>query len=330
MAAQEFLGIKVKRNAVVRERVPIGALGDGTPLSLPVIIVGGKDDGPTIYLQSGIHGDEVTGVELLRGILVRLKPEEVHGTVVAVPTANPPAFITRTRGFVLEERGPFDVNRTFPGSKTGVLSERIAYALFHEFVLKADYTVDFHSALRGCNIYPFVYVDPADDETGTLAVRIRMAQAFGTDLAYYKKRGAKLGTSVMTGSLTTQADQQKKPVLTAEMGEAERISWDVVERGVEGGVNMLREIEILAGKVVNPKEQRKFSTIGMVISEHAGLFHPKVRLGEEVRKGQRLAEVVDVYTHQSHTVTAPNDGVVLRLMLTSPVMVGAELVWVVW
>ena len=129
MAAQEFFGVKAQRNAVVRQRVPVGALGDGTPITLPVIVIGGKDDGPTVYLQGGVHGDEVTGIEVLRGILARLDPGDLRGTVVAIPTANPPAFISKTRGFVLEERGPFDMNRIFPGSEHGVLSERIAWVL---------------------------------------------------------------------------------------------------------------------------------------------------------------------------------------------------------
>ncbi len=73
MANQEFMGVKAERNAVVRQRVPVGQLGDGTPVTLPVIVIGGKDDGPTIYLQSGIHGDEVTGIEVLRGILTRVR-----------------------------------------------------------------------------------------------------------------------------------------------------------------------------------------------------------------------------------------------------------------
>ncbi len=329
MANQEFMGVKAERNAVVRQRVPVGQLGDGTPVTLPVIVIGGKDDGPTIYLQSGIHGDEVTGIEVLRGILTRVSPSELSGTIVAVPTANPPAFISKTRGFSLEERGPFDMNRVFPGSAHGVLSERIAHALFHEFVMKADFTVDFHSALAGCNIHPFVYVDPADNESGTLDVRVRMAHAFGTELVYYKKRGSKLGTSVMTGALSTQGDLHKKPVLMAELGEAQRITWDMVGRSVDGGLNMLRELGMLAGKPVATKEPRKFSTIGLVHTDEAGLLHPKVTLGQEVRKGQLLGEVVDVFTHKAHPVAAPSDGVVLRVMLNSPVMSGAEVFWVV-
>lgn len=329
MPALEFFGVKAQRNNVTRQRIVVGELGDGTAVTLPVILIGGKDDGPIIYLQGGIHGDEVTGIEVLRGILARIDPGQLRGTVVAVPTANPPAFLSKTRGFALEERGPFDMNRIFPGSARGVLSERIVHVLFNEFVLKADFTVDFHSALTGCNIHPFVYVDPDDDEAGTLDLRIRMAQALGTDLAYHKKRGSKLGTSVMTGSLTTQAELAKKPVVTAEMGEANRISWNVVERCIDGGINMLRELEMLRGKAVRRTDQRRFSTIGLVHSEHAGLFHPKVSLGQEVRKGQLLGEVVDVLTDERHQSVAPDDGVVLRIMLNSPVMSGAELFWVV-
>ncbi len=330
MATQEFFGVKAERNAVVRQRVPVGALGDGTPITLPVIVITGKDDGPVLYMQSAVHGDEVTGVEVLRGILARIKPAELRGTVVAVPTANPAAYLSKTRGFVLEERGPFDVNRVFPGSEHGVLSERIAHVLLHEFVLKADVTIDFHSALAGCNIHPFVYVDPADDETGTLDLRVRLAEAFGTDLAYFKKRGAKLGTSVMTGALSTQGDQHRKPVIMFEMGEAQRISWNIVDRCVEGGVNMLREMGMLAGKAVRRTDQKRFSTIGLIHTDHAGLLHPRVTLGQEVRKGQVLGEVVDFLTNETHPAVAPNDGTVLRIMLNSPVMTGAELFWVVW
>jgi predicted deacylase len=157
-----------------------------------------------------------------------------------------------------------------------------------------------------------------------------MALAIGTDLLYYKKRGAKLGTSAMGGSLSSQADQQRKPAIMLEMGESQRISWDVADRCIAGGLNMLRELGMLPGKPTPPREQRKFSTIGLVHGDQAGLFHPKVRLGQEVRQGQVLGEVIDVLGDKAAAVVAPNDGVVLRVMLNSPVMSGAELFWVVW
>jgi uncharacterized protein len=328
--AQRFLGVTPQAGKVTRERVVIGQLPDGTALSLPVIIIAGKTDGRTIYLQSGLHGDELTGVATLHGIVSQLDPADISGTVVAVPYANPAAVITKSRGFAIEERGPFDLNRIFPGSASGTLSERIAFTLFHEFVLAADYTVDFHSALAGCNIHPFVYIDPDDDDTGTLAVRERMGRAFGAGfLSYRKARGSKLGTSNMGGSISSQADQQRKPVLAVEMGESGRISWDFVERGVRGGMNMLREMGILAGETAPVEEQRTFSKISLIHSDMAGLFAPRVQLGQQVREGQILAKMSDAFTGETREVVAPHDGIVLRLMLTAPVMTGAELFWVV-
>ena len=35
----DFLGVRGQPGTVVRERVPVGKLGDGTPISIPVIVV---------------------------------------------------------------------------------------------------------------------------------------------------------------------------------------------------------------------------------------------------------------------------------------------------
>ena len=49
----------------------------------------------------------------------------VHELVI-VPVANVPSYLTRTRGYLHEERWPIDMNRVFPGSRSGLLSQRIA------------------------------------------------------------------------------------------------------------------------------------------------------------------------------------------------------------
>ncbi len=325
-----FAGVQPKPGAVVRERVTVGALGDGTPVRLPVVVIAGKQDGPTVYLQSGVHGDEVTGIRVLLGALERIDPAEVRGTIVAAPVANIASYLTKSRGFALEERGPFDMNRIFPGNAHGVLSERIASVLFDEFVMKSDMTIDFHAALAGCDIFPFVYIDPADDEGGTLALREKVALAFGTTLAYRKKRGSKLGTSVMTGSISTQAEMNGKATVAFEMGQSGHVSWDLVEFGAAGAINALRAMGSLPGPAKENTSVEFFSTIKLVHSDVGGLFEPKVSLGQKVREGQHLADLIDVGTGARTKVTAPANGTVLRIILGSVVMTGAELFWVVF
>src|SRR5690349_5954117 len=133
-----FLGVPVRTGEIVRSRIPIGEQLDGTPLTMPVVTIGGAKDGPTLYLQGGLHGDEMTGIEIARVVIKELDPSKLSGTVVCVPLANVPAHLTRTRGFLHEERWLIDVNRVFPGSAHGLLSERIADVLFNEFARPAD------------------------------------------------------------------------------------------------------------------------------------------------------------------------------------------------
>ncbi len=72
----KFMSIPIKKGEIVRERVSIGELADGTPIALPVMTVGGVHDGPTLYLQAGIHGDESTGMEVCR----RARPTSTPGS----------------------------------------------------------------------------------------------------------------------------------------------------------------------------------------------------------------------------------------------------------
>lgn len=329
MGSSEFLGVQAERGQAVRRRVPVLEMADGSPVSLPVVLIRGQEDGPTIYLQAGLHGDEVTGIDILQRALALVDPARLRGTVVALPVAHIPAFLTKNRSFLLEERGPNDINRIFPGNPKGLMSERMAHILFHEFLLKADYCIDYHCALVGCNIAPFVYVMPDDDENGTLAARVKMAKAFGTPLAYYKSRSSKLGTSNISQSFGAQADLHKVPVIMAEMGESGRVTREFVDLGVRGTLNVLVALAMLDGQV--PKvPQRRFTNIKTVHADRGGLLDLHVELGQEVKAGQVIAVVRDVFGDEIESVTSPQDGMALRLMTNTVIYPGAEVAWVVW
>ena len=111
----------------------IGELPDGGPIALPVMTIGGVRPGPTLFLQAGMHGDELTGIAICRGAIAGIDPKELAGTVVAIPVANVPAHLTRTRGFLHEERWLIDINRIFPGNPHGLMTERTANVLMDEF-----------------------------------------------------------------------------------------------------------------------------------------------------------------------------------------------------
>ena len=323
-----FLGVSAKPGTVERARVRVGDLSDGTPITLPVAMVRGAADGPTLYIQAGLHGDELTGIQIAREALPTLDPKRISGTVVVVPLANVPAHLTRTRGYLHEERWLIDINRIFPGNPHGLLTERIAAVLFNEFVRNADMTIDLHSALDGCDIAPFVYIDPDDDEGGTLALREKVGRAFGTPYVYYKPRGEKLGTSDMTRSMRAQAELAKKPDFSAEMGESRRVSWQHVPLGVRGIHNSLKAMGMEEGAPEVPASQRRFSKITLAHAEKGGGLRMKKHIGNEVRKGDTLAEILDVFGGTIEEVKSPADGFVLREMLLGSLSTGAEVAWI--
>jgi predicted deacylase len=275
-----------------------------------------------------MHGDEVTGIEICRAAIASLAPEAISGTVIAVPTANVPSYLTRTRGYLQEERWLIDINRVFPGNPSGLLTERIAHVLFEEFARPSDFTIDLHSALDGCDIAPFVYIDPDDDEAGTLAPREGRALAFGTPYAYYKRRGTMFGTSDLTRSFSAQADRAGIASMCAEMGESRRVSWDRVPLGVQGIRNVMVEMGMLAEDPVVSEPPRRFSSITLVHAGRGGGLRLAVDLGDEVGVGQVLGELVDVFGERVEELRAPADGFVLRAMRLGSVATGAEVVWI--
>lgn len=323
-----FLGVGAEAGTRVNARVPIGSYADGAPVELPVAVIRGRQPGPTLYLQAGLHGDEMTGIDICRRVLAGLDPAQMSGTVVSVPLANPPAHRSRTRGAVNEERGPIDANRVFPGSGAGLLTERIVHTLFNEFISHADLALDLHSALDGCNILPFVYIDPDDDSSGTLEQRESAGRAFGTPYLYYKGRGQKLGTSDMSRSLRNQADAAGIPSFSAEMGESRRVTAAYTPIGVRGVHNVLRHLGIEGGDVERTENQRAFGTITLVHANEGGALRWHVDLGDEVASGQPIAETVDVFGESLETLTAPVDGFILRKMLFGSIATGAEVVWI--
>jgi predicted deacylase len=323
-----FLGVEPRAGEVQRARVPFGQLADGSPAYIPVVSVAGREDGPTAYLQAGIHGDEITGIEVCRRVLASLDPSAVRGRIVAVPIGNVPAFRNRRRSFVEEERGPIDMNRVFPGDPGGLLTERIAAALVTEFLEPADYALDFHSALAGCNISPCSYVSGAAGNA-VRQTQERLAASLGLGLTCLQEGTTEFGHSNLSRSFCSTAERAGVPAIIAELGESGRITWDFVERGVAGTRRALIDQGNLVDDAAPPATPSVcFRAIAFVHAERGGIVNHLVPLGATVEVGDPLVRVIDPVTAEETTSSAPVAGIVLRQLTLGSCGVGAELAWV--
>ena len=138
--------------------VPVGRRADGQPWNLRFVEVTGSRPGPTTAFVSGIFGDKPLGVMALWGLLQRLEEsDELAGTVVLCPAANPPALEVGTR----VSPDHLYLNRVFPGTSRGFLTNQVAAALIGTLTERTDCVVDLHSGTPTMALwYSYDYGNP--------------------------------------------------------------------------------------------------------------------------------------------------------------------------
>ncbi len=91
-----------------------------------VFVFEGREHGPTVIVQAGIHGDEIAGVHALQEI-VSEPPVLQRGRLIIIPIMNPAAYHARAR----KAPGGLDLNRCFPGAPNALEPEK---QLAHRFL----------------------------------------------------------------------------------------------------------------------------------------------------------------------------------------------------
>ncbi|WP_428740119.1 succinylglutamate desuccinylase/aspartoacylase family protein, partial [Sulfurimonas sp.] len=136
-----FGGVTVKRGENLRINIELPSLYH-TPTQLPIRVIRGKKDGPTVFISAAIHGDELNGIEIIRRLRKLHILKKLKGTLILVPIVNVYGTINLSR-YLPDRR---DLNRSFPGSSKGSLAGRIAKIFFDEIVSKCSLGIDLHTA----------------------------------------------------------------------------------------------------------------------------------------------------------------------------------------
>lgn len=275
----------------------------------PYFSIAGAADGPTVLITAGIHAAEYTGIEAAIRLGRTLDPRAVRGRIVIIPLLNRPGFYERSVYVNPEDND--NLNRQFPGRTDGSWGERFAHHLLEDIVVRCDHAIDLHAGDMVEDLVPFVIYR----ETGEAALdeRIqRMAFAYGAPWAV---RSAPTGER--PGSLYAVATIRGVASMLAESGGRGLLLEDDVARHVRGVTNVLRAIGSLAGDPERVTPPTIVESFEWVRSPHEGIFHPSVRVGDRVQRGQAVGELVDLLGERLAEVSAPVGGVVL-FIVTSP------------
>lgn len=272
-------------------------LRDGSFLTVPAAVISNGHnghDGPRLVLVSGQHGNEWNGPWILHRLVHNLDPEQVHGTIVVLPVANPLAFNEGRRVSLVDS---IDLNRTYGGRRPRKPTEHLGALLWESVFSRADYLIDLHSGGPG-EYLPFASAVNGNE--------LALARTLNLPYIHTPSR-------TKSGFLVDTCQLSDIRALLIEVGGGHSLDVEYHQAVLDGLSNFMRAVGMLEGEAISGPEPYVFKRKDIVSSPGAGFFLPEVQLGQRVEAGERLGMITPLLSENSVEITSPKEGIVLYL-----------------
>lgn len=285
---------------------------EGTPVQMPATLITGTKPGKQVLITGGIHGGEYPCIETAIRLARQIDPKEVEGCLLIIHPVNVPAFLAK-----LQYYGPYDgknLNRVFPGSAKGTVSERIAYTV-QQLQQAADFFIDLHGGDIHESLVPFViYSNLGGEKLAEVSRTASAALGFPYVVGSVSDNGS-IGAAAKTGT----------PGFLAELGECGRWSEEEVSRYTAATENVLRSLQVLSGQAEAYKDVTFLSKMLVSFASKDGCWYPSKKLEEKVSKGEKLGEIRDFFGNVLAEYHAEDKGILLYVVTSLAITTGDPL-----
>jgi predicted deacylase len=282
----------------------------GINIRLPLLVWKGKEEGPTLFVSAAVHGDEINGSGTIRELISNPSFKLLKGTLVLIPVVNIQGFERQTR-YMPDRR---DLNRYFPGNKTGSVTSRLAEVIYSEVICHCDYGIDLHTASVRRTNFPHVR---ADMNNGNCEL---MAEAFGTEVV--------LNSSGPEGCLRFEATKAGCATIVLEAGEVWKVETAYVETAIRGISNVLKTLNMIKGNCAIPQHQIICDSTKWLRAESGGFLQFHVSPGDTLIKGQKITTNTGLLGKEIGTIFAPCPGIIIGMTTMPSVSPGDPVVHV--
>jgi predicted deacylase len=297
---------------------------EGTPRGSKIVYINSGIVGPTVTITSGIHGDEVGGVAISHDLIRYLQERPlIKGSVRIIPISNPFGFEESMRHITIDDE---DLNRNFPGSENGTLSERIARKLLN-IVKGSDLHIDVHNDW-GESI-PYIVIDRNPNANTKLA--------HSKAIKFAKKSGLLIVDDIVPvaegqKTFTFNVLKSKIPSFTIESGQSKKVYENNVHDGLQGILNILSSLGMVDDYSTKFNHSKPKKSIDKVLEfdesvspTKSGLLRSFVLAGDSIKKGQIIGKVYNDIGDQIEEIRATRDGVLMSAPNFSAVTPGTKL-----
>ncbi len=284
----------------------IGRRPDGDNWRLPLLTVIGAEDGPTLLVLAGVHGDEYEGIAAIPQVYSETEPQDLRGRLVMAPVCNMPAYEAAQRSSPIDG---LNLARVFPGDIDGTITRQIAGWLCQKLLTRADFLIDLHTGGIAYELPTLIGYAHDDGELGQAS--LEAAAAFGAPVMWGHPLPLPSGRSI------SAATSMSIPSLYTEAPGGAGSDPDVVACFRDGVLNVMKHLDMLSGDL--NRRQLTHHLVGdgnldtVIDAPVDGFFQREVTLLENVKAGQRLGAIVDAAGVESAQVDADQDGVIIML-----------------
>ena len=268
--------------------VPAGELAHKAVVQLPVIVVAGKKEGPVLWINGTVHGDELNGSYAAWELSGEIDPEQLSGTLVVTPICNPIAFECRNKISAIDN---MDMDTAFPGDPEGMMTQRIAHLIYREIKANAGAVISFHTMATPYRADPYSVrkiIPGVSDSVNQVSEGMQRAFGVVTNCVVDLRGDTNELPGVTNGALDITCMKDGIPAFMGEMGQGGKVETEYVEAAKKGILNVMRYLKMLEGPVEKPGRQVLITKRRFLRSDKGGMIRMNVKSGDEVKSGESL------------------------------------------
>jgi len=285
---------KVEKGTISRFWLNLVTDGMGQPVQVPIIVARGLQEGKVLGLTAAVHGNELNGIPVIQRIFKEIDINQLKGTIVGVPVVNVPSLHRKKRRFIDGK----DLNHIMPGKPNGTVSDVYAWRVMNRIIHQFDYLIDLHTASFGrINSY-YVRADMSDPVVEKMAL-LQNAQII-------------VHNPPSDGTLRGAADELGIPAITLEVGNPNTFQKGLIRDGLTGIHNVLGYLGMVDCEIEEADESTVLCKKSYwIYTESGGILRVLPKVTEQVKKGDIIATMRNIFGDLLKEYLAPEDGIVI-------------------
>lgn len=311
-------GSKVKWNFLAAEMTV-------NKIEVPVTVINGVKDGPTVVITAGVHPNELIGQAATIELAKELEPEDVSGTLIFVHIENVMGL-----QFKYANRSPLDnvnMNSVFPtGMETGEdmgkdslhlgvsPTKQAAERIFNTFISLADWHVDMHGGELFEDLDFNIEILPIGTEVDERTRKL--ARMFKSEKIWEVPQGTipQMPNYPGRGSAVAEANHRGIPSVFFEIGGEGRLDRKLVDQACDALKNMMMCVGMLEGEPVYV-EPEVYEGGNVLFAQKGGLHFININSGDLVSKGQELGYTINWNGDVIARDICPCDGLMTNMVV---------------